>query len=71
MVTNNFNSHVSFFINDTLEGSEFYEKIEWFYCNENETNVLSWYQDVVEWCLNNNYYPILLFYMYLDKDKIK
>ena len=71
IVTNNFNSHVSFFINDTLEGSEFYEKIEWFYCNENETNVLSGYQDVVEWCLNNNYYPILLFYMYLDKDKIK
>ena len=26
---------------------------------------------MVEWCLNNNYYPILLFYMYLDKDKIK
>ena len=26
---------------------------------------------MVELCLNNNYYPILLFYMYLDKDKIK
>ena len=54
-----------------LKGSAFYEKIEWFYSNENETNVLNGYQDVIEWCLNNNYYPILLFYMYLDKDKIK
>ena len=71
IVTNNFNSHVSFFISDNYEGSAFYEKIEWFYSNENETNVLNGYQDVIEWCLNNNYYPILLFYMYLDKDKIK
>ena len=71
IVTNNFNSHVSFFINDNIEGIEFYDKLEWFYCNENETKVLNGYKDVIEWCLNNNYYPILLFYMYPDKDKIK
>ena len=71
IVKNNFNSHVSFFINDNVEGIEPYDKLEWYYCNESETKILSGYQDVIEWCLNNNYYPILLFYMYLDKDKIK
>ena len=71
IVANNFSSHVSFFLNDTLEANEYYDKLEWFCCNDNETKILNGYQDVIEWCLNNNYYPILLFYMYLDKDKIK
>ena len=70
IVTNNFNNHVSFFINDNIEKNEFYEKLEWFCCNDNETKIMSGYPDVIEWCLNNNYYPILLFYMYIDKDKI-
>ena len=70
IVTNNFNNHVSFFINNEIE-NEYYEKLEWFCCNENETKILQGYPDVIEWCLCNNYYPVLLFYMYLDKDKIK
>ena len=28
------------------------------------------YKEVLDWCILNNYYPILLFYMYLDKEKI-
>ena len=70
IVTNNFNNHVSFFINNEIEKFEFYERLEWYCCNDNETKILNGYHDVIEWCLNNNYYPVLLFYMYLDKDKI-
>ena len=44
------------------EYNEFYDKIEWFYCNESETKVMTGYHDVIEWCLNNNYYPLLLFF---------
>ena len=70
IVSNNFNNHVSFFINDEIN-NESYEKIEWFCCNDNETKIMPSYKDVIEWSLTNNFYPILLFYMYLDKDKIK
>ena len=71
VVDTNNNKHVSFFINDNIQGNELYDKLEWFYCNENETKVMSSYIEVIEWCLFNNYFPILLFYMYLDKNKIK
>ena len=71
IVTNNFSNHVSFFLNNNYQGSEYYDKIEWFYCNESETKVMTGYHDVIEWCLNNNYYPLLLFFSYLDKNKIK
>ena len=70
IVTNNFNNHVSFFINNNIE-NENYDKIEWYCCNDNETKIMPSYRDVIEWSLTNNFYPILLFYMYLDKDKIK
>jgi hypothetical protein len=63
------NKHVSFFINNVIEETE-YDKIEWFCCNENETKTMNSYKEIVEFCLNNSYYPSLLFYMYIN-EKIK
>ena len=71
VVDTNSNKHVSFFMNVNIEASELYEKLEWHCCNENETRIMSSYREVIEWCLFNNFYPVLLFYMYSDKDKIK
>ena len=71
VVDTNSKKHVSFFLNDDIKTSEEYEKLEWHCCNENETKVMANYKEVIEWCLFNNFYPILLFYMYLDKTKIK
>ena len=71
VVDTNNNKHVSFFLNDEIKTNEVYNKLEWFYCNENETKVMSSYIEVIEWCLFNNHFPVLLFYMYLDKEKIK
>ena len=59
------------FMNVNIETSELYEKLEWHCCKENETKIMSSYREVIEWCLFNNFYPVLLFYMYSDKDKIK
>ena len=70
VVDTNSNKHVSFFIGE-IESNELYEKLEWYCCNESETKVMSSYKEVIEWCLFNNFYPILLFYMYLNKDKTK
>ena len=70
VVDSNNNKHVSFFINEVNEVVE-YEKLEWLYCNENETKIMLSFKNVIEWCLFNNYYPSLLFYMYLNKEKIK
>ena len=71
VVDANNNKHVSFFIDNEIETSELYEKLKWHFCNENETKVMSSYIEVIEWCLFNNFYPVLLFYNYLDKNKIK
>ena len=70
VVDTNSNKHASFFIGE-IEKNELYEKLEWYCCNENETKIMSSYIEVVEWCLFNNFYPVLLFYMYLNKDKTK
>ena len=71
VVDTNSNKHVSFFMNLDIQTTESYEKLEWHYCNENETKIMSSYKEVIEWCLFNNFYPVLLFYMYLDQNKIK
>ena len=70
VVDSNNNKHVSFFINFENEVIE-YDKLEWLCCNENETKIMYSFKEVIEWCLFNNYYPSLLFYMYLNEDKIK
>ena len=70
VVDTNNNKHVSFFINYVNEVIE-YGKLEWLCCNENETKIMLSFKEVIEWCLFNNYYPSLLFYMYLNKEKIK
>ena len=70
VVDTNNNKHVSFFINNEIKESE-YEKLEWFLCNDDETKIMTSYKEAIEWCLFNNFYPVLLFYMYLDKNKIK
>ena len=62
------NQNVSFFFNfEKLD--ENYENIEWFYCNDMETKILTSYKEVVEWTVINDYHPILLFYINLDKIK--
>ena len=71
VVDTNNNKHVSFFMDKHIDTSEVYEKIKWHCCNENETKVMHSYTEVIEWCLFNNFYPVLLFYTYLDKNKIK
>jgi hypothetical protein len=70
VVDSNNNKHVSFFINFENEVIE-YDKLEWLCCNENETKIMYSFKEVIEWCLFNNYYPSMLFYMYLNEDKIK
>ena len=70
VMNTNDQKHISFFINDDYKTSEFYEKLEWLFCNENETKVMSSYKEVIEWCLFNDFHPILLFYMYSNTDKI-
>ena len=61
--------HVSFFIHEE-EGAVPYSKLQWYCSNVDETKIMHSYQEVLDWCILNNYYPILLFYMYLDKEKI-
>ena len=71
VVNSNSHRHVSFFINDDIKTNELYENLEWLYCNENETQVMTSYREVVEWCLLNDFHPILLFYFYINQKKIK
>ena len=62
------NQNVSFFLNfDNLD--EYYENLEWYYCNDTETKIFSSYKEVIEWNVIYDYYPTLLFYINLDKIK--